>query len=196
MVGCGDTIRYTQTVRVIDYHTSWNAISIPPSHPVLPWFRPGPTSVRGRNLYVQRTHCGHKRTVWKRAQRWLNISKLNAPTTESVNVRPLIVLHTEDHKTLLIRDDFRSKWNFIKQRLERLSHKPGQLGASLHNLRTAETLEWSLCRCPHRGHEPSVSACGLNFTEVIPDMGLVTPAANVKHSIVMAWIGTKIQFMY
>lgn len=66
---------------------------------------------------------------------------------------------------LLISDDFRSKWNFIKERLERLSHKPGQLGASLHSLRTAETLEWSLCRRPHRSssHEPSVSACGLNF---------------------------------
>lgn len=78
--------------------------------------------------------------IWNRAQRWLNISKLNVSTTESVNARPLIFLHRGDHKTLLIRDGFRSKWNFIKEWLERLSHKPGQLGASLLNLRTAETM--------------------------------------------------------
>lgn len=125
------------------------------------------------------THC-----IWKRAQRWLNISKLNVPTTESVNVRPLIFLHRGDHKTLLIRDGFRSKWNFIKEWLERLSHKPGQLGASLLNLKNSWNYEWSQCTPPHRGsnHEPSVLACVLKLHRGNGvDQGPVAPAVKVTN---------------
>jgi len=130
--GCGDNITHAEMLFPIKPFS--------PSHSFLPWFRPSLTSVRGEPVTSKKplqatTHC-----IWKRAQRWINISKLNAPTTELDNVRPLIFLHRGDHKTLLIRDGFRSKWNFIKEWLERLSHKPGQLGASLLNLRTAETM--------------------------------------------------------